>query len=387
VPFGYLTSTVLIATATVLTLAPVRRPRLLAGFGFRAGIVVGELPFVVMAMLAGSTALAFAEGDVDSPGAWAIVGLAGLTVGGLAIVAARGLLAGPAVERALDEGLGAGWRAEAPSGLVSRLRRRRLPSARTVVAPFPLWSGHDVVRIRNVSYGDAGRRNLLDVYRRRGCPGGAPVLVYVHGGHFRGGGKSREARPLLHRLASRGWVCVSANYRLTPPARFPDHLVDLKRAIAWAREHGPEHGADPATLFVAGSSAGAHMAAMAALTPNDPAFQPGFEAADTAVSAAVCLYGYYGRMSSDGPLPSSPFDHVAAGAPPFFLAHGDRDTVTSVERARELAERLRAASPGPVVYAELPGAQHSFDLFRSPRFERVVDGVEAFAASVRVGPR
>jgi alpha/beta hydrolase fold len=52
-----------------------------------------------------------------------------------------------------------------------------------------------------------------------------------------------------------------------------------KQAIAWVRRHGAEHGADPSVLVVAGSSAGAHLASMAALTPNDPAFQPGFEGA------------------------------------------------------------------------------------------------------------
>jgi acetyl esterase/lipase len=78
---------------------------------------------------------------------------------------------------------------------------------------------------------------------------------------------------------------VSANYRLRPAARHPDHLVDLKRVIAWVRGHGHEFGADPATLFVSGSSAGGHLAALAALTPNDPAFQPGFEDVDTSVTA------------------------------------------------------------------------------------------------------
>jgi acetyl esterase/lipase len=59
-------------------------------------------------------------------------------------------------------------------------------------------------------------------------------------------------------------VCISANYRLRPAASFPDHLIDLKKVIAWVREHGDEYGADPEAVFVAGSSAGGHMAAMAA---------------------------------------------------------------------------------------------------------------------------
>jgi acetyl esterase/lipase len=304
-----------------------------------------------------------------------------LTTIGLAVVVGRALRAGPAIERALAEGLGAGWRAVDPE-LAGRLRRR-LPYARILFRPF-LVRRRGVERIANISYGDAGVRNLLDVYRHRSRPSGGPVLVYLHGGGFVSGRKNREARPLVYRLASQGWVCVSANYRLRPAATFPDYLVDVKKVIAWVREHGHEYGADPDVLFVAGSSAGAHLAAMAALTADDPAFQPGFEDADTSVSAAVCLYGYYGSVYSDGPA-SSPVAYLRADAPPFFVTHGDQDTYVHVKGARRFVDKLRATSTNPVVYAELPGAQHSFDLFRSIRFETVVDAVEAFAAWVRSG--
>jgi acetyl esterase/lipase len=81
-------------------------------------------------------------------------------------------------------------------------------------------------------------------------------FLWLHGGGYNGGRKNSQSLPLLYRLASQGWVCVSANYRLRPAARHPDHLIDLKRVIAWVHEHGHEYGADPATLFVSGSSAG-----------------------------------------------------------------------------------------------------------------------------------
>jgi acetyl esterase/lipase len=136
-------------------------------------------------------------------------------------------------------------------------------------------------------------------------------------------------------------------------------------------------------VLVAGSSAGAHLASLAALTPNDPAFQPGFESEDTSVAAAVCLYGYYGSLDTTGQLPSSPLAYVQREAPPFFVAHGDLDTLVLVEDARRFVDGLRSASGNPVVYAELPKAQHAFDLFHSIRFEKVVDAIEAFAAWVR----
>jgi acetyl esterase/lipase len=67
------------------------------------------------------------------------------------------------------------------------------------------------------------------------------------------------------------------------------------------------------------------------------------------------------------------------GAPPFFVIHPDRDTLVVVEDARRFVESLRKGSASPVVYAELPGAQHAFDFFYSTRFEAVVDGIETFA--------
>ena len=105
---------------------------------------------------------------------------------------------------------------------------------------------------------------------------------------------------------------------------------------------------------------------------------------DTSVTAVVGLYGYYGTVYSDGPA-SSPAAHLRADAPPFFAVHGDHDTYVHAKGARRFAAKLRAASANPVVYAELPGAQHSFDVFHSIRFETVVDAVEAFAAWVRSG--
>ena len=207
-------------------------------------------------------------------------------------------------------------------------------------------------------------------------------MVYLHGGAFRSGRKNREARPLLYRLASKGWLCISANYRLLPEAKFPDHLVDLKKVIAWVRENGHKYGADPSTLFVAGSSAGGHLASTAALTQNDPVFQPGFEEADTSVSGVVSLYGYYGSASSNGLQPSTPIAYINEDAPPFFVTHGDNDTIVIVEDARNFVKKLKTVSSSPVVYAELPGAHHSFDLFHSLRFDAVVNGIESFTAWV-----
>ncbi len=382
VPIGYLVTVAIVAWCTFFAVLPLRRPRALARWTWRFSLVLNELPLLAGYWLLASTLLAAGQGDLDSPGGWVSSGLAVLTAAGLAVVVGRALRTGLAVELALTEGLGAGWRAGIDPAIAARLRRRR-PYARILLWPFPVGR-RDIERVADIRYGDAGRHNLLDVYRHRSRPAGGPVLVYLHGGGFTGGRKDREGRPLLHRLASQGWVCVSANYRLRPAATFTDHLTDVKKVIAWVREHGREYGADPDVLFVAGSSAGAHLAATAALTPNDPAFQAGFPEADTSVTAAICLYGYYFAIYQEGPT-STPLARVRADAPPFFVIHGDQDTLVRPDGARQLVLRLRALSGNPVVYAELPGAQHSFDIFHSIRFEAVVDAIEAFAAWVRSG--
>ncbi len=381
VPIGYLVTTTLVAACTWFALAPLRRPWTLALLSFRFGFLLNELPFLVLYWIVASTLLAVSQGDTGSPGGRAVLGLAVLAALGLLVVARRGMRAGPVVDAALDDGLGAGWRTAVDAGTASPLRRR-LPYGRILFAPFAVRS-RAVERLADISYGPAGVRNQLDVYRHRSRPTGSPVLVHLHGGRLVSGSKNREALPLIHRLAAQGWLCVSANYRLSPAATFPDHLVDVKKVLAWVREHGHEYGADPSTVFVAGSSSGAQLAALAALTPGDPQFQPGFESADTSVTGAVCLYGYYGSLGSGERVPSSPLSYASADAPPFFVAHGDRDTVLSADGARRFVETLRGTSPRPVVYARLPGAQHSFDLFTSLRFESVVDGVEAFTAWVR----
>ena len=376
-PVGYLVGVLVVAVPTLFALVPLRS---VPNLSFRLGLLLNEVPIIGFYWLLFDTALAFAQGDINTAGGWATVGLAAAITAGLAAITRRQLQARPALEQAMAEALGPDWRAAIDPDLAARLRRR-LPFARILLLPLSRRR-RDVERVANIAYGDAARRNLLDLYRHRAHPSDAPVLIHLHGGGYTQGRKNSQSLPLLYRLASQGWVCVSANYRLRPAAQHPDHLIDLKKVIAWVRAHGPEYGADPALLFVSGSSAGAHMTALAALTPNDPAFQPGFEDADTTITAAIGLNGWYGSYYGQ-PDTSSPLTHVRPDAPPFFIAHGDHDTVAPVEVARDFADTLGSVSTNPVVYAELPGAQHAFDLFGSLRFERVVDAVEAFTAWVR----
>jgi acetyl esterase/lipase len=379
-PFGYLIGVTLVGTCTVFALAPRPRSKRLSTISWWLGMIVDELPFIALWLLTASTLLTFTQGDIAGLGGWTSFSLAVATAVGLVVIIWQATRARPATERASAEALGGQWRDAIAPELADR-PRHDLPIVRILLCPWYVRR-RDVERLADIRYGAHGDANLLDVFRSRSRPSDGPVLIYFHGGRFAHGRKNREARPLLYRLASQGWTCVSANYRLRP-ATFPYPLIDAKQVIAWVRRHGAEHGADAATVFVAGSSAGGHLAAIAALTPNDPAYQPGFEDVDTSVAAAIPLYGYFGPVDDDPR--SSPVAHVRRDAPPFFIVQGGHDTFAPgfVEQARHFAAGLRRTSANPVVYLELPGAQHSFDLFHSIHFDTVVDGIEEFTSWVR----
>jgi acetyl esterase/lipase len=269
-------------------------------------------------------------------------------------------------------------------------------------------------RTRNVPYARvAGRTLKLDVFGPVDPPPPGerrPAVLQIHGGAWVIGDKREQGIPLLKALARRGWVGFNANYRLSPGATWPDHLVDLKRALAFIREHADEYDVDPSFVAVTGGSAGGHLATMVALTAGDPEYQPGFEDADTSVQAAVPFYAVYdftNRHGTMGPefldwilqplvmkafleeeperfAAASPLDQVHADAPPFLVIHGDNDTLAPVEDARRFVEELSAVSEAPVVYVELHGAQHAFDVFTSIRTRRVVRAVDRFLSTMWV---
>ena len=368
-PIGYLITT---GGMAVVGMSAALRHRPRRSSPFRPSYIFGlwlNWPLVAFLLLLASTALAIDQSGIGSPGLWAGLGLAVVASAALVVLSRRAHETGPALERALDEGLAGDWRNVVDAKLSARLRRRPF-LARVLLAPVSSRR-RGVERIGNLRYGPAGRANLLDLYHDRSVRPGRPVLVHLHPLF---GSKRLGTRYLLHRLAGEGWICVGANYRRATDSELSDPLVDVKRVIAWMREHGAEYGADPTCIFVAGSSLGGLLGSLAAFTPGDPALQPGFESADTSVAGVVSLYGYYGDGRG---LP-----YAATNAPPFFVAHGDQDTLVPVDDARGFVGQLRASSSNPVVYVELPGAQHGFDLFRSRRLDSVVDAIEAFAAWV-----
>ena len=383
-------------------LHPIREHPRMASLSFVAGWLTSELPLHHIAWQLLATLVFASAGAFEAwPGRLGLL-LSFASWAGLVAVFQRAHEAEPAVERALREGLGEDYASELGSargeqglGTVDWMR---------VLRPFPIRRPEVEVHKDILFARERGIDLQLDVYRNRARASAAPVLLQIHGGAWILGSKNEQALPLINQLAFDGWVSVSTSYRLSPHATFPDHIVDCKRALAWIREHIADYGGDPDFVVVTGGSAGGHLAALLALTPNDPEYQPGFEAVDTRVRACVPFYGVMDFADRNGVYPNdglrallekkvmkgsreeipedwdraSPIMRVRSDAPPFFVVHGDSDSLVPVEDARQFVRALREKAESPVAYAEIPGAQHAFEMFPSLRSLHVVNGVHRF---------
>ncbi len=405
--FGYAWALApLVATANALR--PAFLGRKAGTYAFGPGWHVSELPLLALGSQLLGTAVTVRGGRWRTRRGRIRLTAQALSAAGLLTLERAARDSEAVLGDALVAGLGAGYQeraaregVEPPVGAVIN-----------TVNPFP---GHirraAYLRAEGIQYGPDPRRNRLDIWAGRDLDAGgcAPVLVHIHGGAWTIGDTRYQGYPLVSRLTSAGWVCVPITYRLSPKATFPDHIIDVKRAIAWVKEHIAEYGGDPNFVVLTGGSAGGHLSSLAALSPNDPGFQPGFEEADTSVQAAVPLYGIYDLRDWDGrggppyalrliersvlktsPASdpdlwrrASPISWVGPDAPPMMLVHGANDSLVPVDGARRMAEALRRSSTQPVVYAELPFAQHAFDLYGSLRTRFTVRAIERFLAYVR----
>jgi acetyl esterase/lipase len=409
VPYIYLAVTVLGAVGVLLAYHPVRREPFSVP-SFFMGWLVGELAVQNIVWQVAATVVFGYFGAFKGWAGWLGLAVAVVSWAGLVGLAVSGRRAATVVSAALDE-----------------VRSDTFPVPTERVAPtWGRWwrvtqavplKGRSMQADKNIDYwGDGHKRHRLDVYRSRLTPpSGAPVMVYIHGGAWVIGEKREQGKPMMYELVARGWVCVAINYRLSPKGTWPDHIVDCKRAVAWVKEHIDEYGGDPSFVAVSGGSAGGHLCALLALTAGDPDFQPGFEEADASVNACVPFYGVmdmtggddgsgrYGSgllkmlektvmktKSSEHPevfRAASPTYRVRADAPPFFVLQGQNDTLVPVDVARTFVAALRAVSLAPVAYAELPLAQHAFDVLASLRCQATTGGVAAFLQAARLADR
>jgi acetyl esterase/lipase len=399
-----LAAAALSAASTVNGYRPLARHGYPSIWSWAFGLIVTELPLQTLASQLGG--LALTAHRLSPPVrivAWLVASLSAI---GLLQFWRAGRQSNIPLTAALDSTLGPDRRANS-AGLWRRPAGSGTAKAPGLLRMLRIY--RDYAHDADISYGEYGRANHLDIWRRPDLDpaGKAPVLFQIPGGAWITGNKRGQAHPLMSHLAELGWICVAINYRHSPRNTWPDHIVDVKRAIAWVKSHIGEYGGDPDFVAITGGSAGGHLSSLAALTPNDPQFQPGFEDADTRVQAAVPFYGVYDfthvedamhpdmqplledmvlkrphSTNLDSYIAASPVTYVSADAPPFFVLHGRNDSLVPVDQARGFVARLQQISRQPVVYAELPLTQHAFDILGSARAAHAALAVEQFLAEI-----
>lgn len=262
---------------------------------------------------------------------------------------------------------------------------------------------------RDVRYasapGDAGSARTLDIHAPATGSGAArPVMVYVHGGGWKAGDKSRVDRKAEY-FTGRGWVFVSTNYRLLPAGRHPANVDDVAAAIAWVHDHAAEHGIDPDKLFVMGHSAGAHLAALVSTNaaPLRRAGKP-LSIIKGAIPVDTMAYDVPRMLAANPQLPhaqvfgsdpdvlrdASPQLHVAAdaGIPPFLICYSRGmtradDSVRRAAAAESFATALREAGiAADVVDGSDRNHGEINERIGDPTDDRVTGRIEAFLDGV-----
>jgi acetyl esterase/lipase len=235
----------------------------------------------------------------------------------------------------------------------------------------------------------------LDLYRAPQVD--APLVVYVHGGGWRGGDKADGGGARLRPMAAHGVAVASVNYRLVPGATFPDQLHDLKGAVRWLRAHGTSLGVPTGRVGTWGASAGAYLGSLLALTGADAALEGtvgGNVEQSSTVRAVVHWFGQCDLVVAgssndvEARLLSFRFeadllgvrdvgevaDHAAdfsllarvtPQAPPFLIAHGDRDHIVAPSAGAALHDALSRAG-ADTRFMLLGGAGHEGAEFDRP---------------------
>ncbi|MDR3403165.1 MAG: alpha/beta hydrolase [Chthoniobacter sp.] len=242
---------------------------------------------------------------------------------------------------------------------------------------------------RDIEYARVGDLSLqLDLYIPPAQHG--PLIVYVHGGAWRGGSKTEMPLGLL---IQEGFAVASVDYRLSPQAQFPAQVHDIKAAIRFLRAQQSGLGIDARRIVIAGASAGGHLAALVGVTNGNKELEgnvgtnPG-QSSD--VQGIISLFGASNLMtildqSTEhgrsvrvpalqlllGGQPTekpelaklaSPVEHIDAHDPPLLLLHGDADPQMPPEQSKELAAAYEKAGL-PVKLVIIPSAVHGGKVF------------------------
>lgn len=195
-----------------------------------------------------------------------------------------------------------------------------------------------------------GQALAMDIYRSQRPR--APVVVFLYGGRWQDG--SRQQYGFVgERLAAEGVLAMVPDYRHYPEVRFPAFVEDAAAAVAWAKRHAREFGGDPERVFVAGHSAGAHIAALLGtdarylgvhgLRPRDLAGVIGlagpYDFLPLEDADLVEIFGTDPQAQAQ----SQPVNFVDGDEPPFLLLHGESDLLVWLANSQHLKQRFDEA--------------------------------------------
>ena len=236
-------------------------------------------------------------------------------------------------------------------------------------------------------------RQKLDLYlpKLRKTEKPLPVIVFIHGGGWRGGDKAGGIGNVGRYVASGEYAGVSVGYRLTNEAQWPAQIHDCKAAIRWVKAHAAEHGLDASKIAVWGTSAGGHLVSMLGTSGDVKELEGTLGKHLDQDSKVTCVVNFFGpenfltmvRQPSTidrtqgkdypealllgGPVPereavakeASPVTHVSAGDAAFFTAHGTKDPLVPYAQGEEIHEALTKAGV-PSILQEMTDGGHGF---------------------------
>lgn len=271
----------------------------------------------------------------------------------------------------------------------------RSQSAAKSAAKKPIPSG--ITAHLDLPYADTENpRQRLDLYLPKTLKSDKPlpVIVFIHGGGWRGGDKAGGLGNVSRFVQSGDYAGVSVGYRLTGEAAWPAQIHDCKAAVRWIKAHAKEYGLDASKIGIWGSSAGGHLVSMLGTSGDVAALEGTLGKHLDQNSQVQCVVNYYGpqnflsmiRQPSTidrtqgkeypealllgGPVPereavareASPVTHVSRGDAPFFHAHGTKDPLVPFAQAEEIHAALKQAG----VVSHLQKMTNGGHGFRSP---------------------
>lgn len=229
---------------------------------------------------------------------------------------------------------------------------------------------------KDVVFGRGGDVDLrLDVYYPPSGTSKRTAILQLHGGGFTRGARENIAAN-CRAFAERGYTAIASQYRLVDQSVWPSQIEDVKAAIRWMRANLDMLGVDDDKIAIAGYSAGATLALIAAGS-TEPELEGSGGNAGVSSAIAACLAFYppdtirqgHQLMAADaGPdayRQASPITYARKGAPPTLLLHATGDTTLPFEGSVRLFEAFRAAGV-PVEMHLFEGLSHVFD--RHPEF-------------------